>query len=196
MVSPAARRIVVRPVSRLTRRRARGLSFACARPIGWWWCARPTTTGPTRLPFEIETAERRRVPPPARELVLLHHRRAGTRQPGRTSPILAGGLYRPAHRHIRLDYPCRHRSPVWLLNQTGHAAAASRHGGRRRKRAFTPRSVSPGRCAIGVPADQVGGNSALRTSPPASPRAGRTRSFRPALPRCLASIPAQPLNDC
>ncbi|MFO1086278.1 MAG: patatin-like phospholipase family protein [Reyranellaceae bacterium] len=107
---------------------------------------------PTRLPFEIETAQSGAVFHRRRELVLLHEGRDPTA--GSTSPILAGGLY-GQHHHIRLDIHADIDRLARLL--TGHAVGVVMAGGG--ARAFTHIGVVKALRQSGVPVDQVGGTS-------------------------------------
>ena len=107
---------------------------------------------PTRLPFEIESAQARAVFHRRRELVLLHE---GHDPPaGATSPLLAGGLY-GQHHHIRLDIHSDIDRFARLL--TGHAVGVVMAGGG--ARAFAHIGVVKALHASGVPVDQVGGAS-------------------------------------
>lgn len=107
---------------------------------------------PTRLPFEIETAQSGAVFHRRRELVLLHE---GHDPPaGSTSPMLAGGLY-GQHHHVRLDIHSDIDRLARLL--TGHAVGIVMAGGG--ARAFTHIGVIKALRASGVPVDQVGGTS-------------------------------------
>src|SRR5262245_2672704 len=107
---------------------------------------------PTRLPFEIETAQSGAIFHRRRELVLLHegHDPAA----GSTSPMLAGGLY-GQHHHVRLDIHSDIDRLARLL--TGHAVGVVMAGGG--ARAFTHIGVVKALRAAGVPIDQVGGTS-------------------------------------
>jgi NTE family protein len=107
---------------------------------------------PTRLPFEIETAQSGAVFHRRRELVLLHEGRDPSA--GATSPILAGGLY-GQHHHIRLDIHADIDRLARLL--TGHAVGVVMAGGG--ARAFTHIGVVKALRQSGVPVDQVGGTS-------------------------------------
>ena len=107
---------------------------------------------PTRLPFEIETAQSGAVFHRRRELVLLHE---GHDPPaGSTAAMLAGGLY-GQHHHVRLDIPGDIDRLARLL--TGHAVGVVMAGGG--ARAFTHIGVIKALRASGVPVDQVGGTS-------------------------------------
>jgi NTE family protein len=107
---------------------------------------------PTRLPFEIESAQARAVFHRRRELVLLHE--GHDPPPGATAPLLAGGLY-GQHHHIRLDIHSDIDRFARLL--TGHAVGVVMAGGG--ARAFTHIGVVKALHASGVPVDQVGGAS-------------------------------------
>ena len=107
---------------------------------------------PTRLPFEIETAQSGAVFHRRRELVLLHEGRDPAA--GSTSPILAGGLY-GQHHHVRLDIPADIDRLARLL--TGHSVGVVMAGGG--ARAFTHIGVIKALRQSGVPVDQVGGTS-------------------------------------
>ena len=107
---------------------------------------------PTRVPFEIESAQARAVFHRRRELVLLHE---GHDPPaGVTSPLLAGGLY-GQHHHVRLDIHSDIDRFARLL--TGHAVGVVMAGGG--ARAFSHIGVVKALHASGVPVDQVGGAS-------------------------------------
>jgi NTE family protein len=107
---------------------------------------------PTRVPFEIESAQARAVFHRRRELVLLHE---GHDPPaGATSPLLAGGLY-GQHHHVRLDIHSDIDRFARLL--TGHAVGVVMAGGG--ARAFSHIGVVKALHASGVPVDQVGGAS-------------------------------------
>ncbi|HYR67410.1 MAG TPA: patatin-like phospholipase family protein [Reyranella sp.] len=107
---------------------------------------------PTRLPFEIESAQARAVFHRRRELVLLHE--GHDPPPGATAPLLAGGLY-GQHHHIRLDIHSDIDRFARLL--TGHAVGVVMAGGG--ARAFAHIGVVKALHASGVPVDQVGGAS-------------------------------------
>ncbi|MGE4080929.1 MAG: patatin-like phospholipase family protein, partial [Reyranella sp.] len=107
---------------------------------------------PTRLPFEIETAQSGAVFHRRRELVLLHEGRDPSA--GATAPVLAGGLY-GQHHHIRLDIPADIDRLARLL--TGHSVGVVMAGGG--ARAFTHIGVVKALRLSGVPVDQVGGTS-------------------------------------
>jgi len=107
---------------------------------------------PTRLPFEIETAQSGAVFHRRRELVLLHEGRDPSA--GATAPLLAGGLY-GQHHHIRLDVPADIDRLARLL--TGHSVGVVMAGGG--ARAFTHIGVVRALRQSGVPVDQVGGTS-------------------------------------
>ncbi len=107
---------------------------------------------PTRLPFEIETAQSGAVFHRRRELVLLHE--GHDPKPGSTTPILAGGMY-GQHHHVRLDILSDIDRLARLL--TGHAVGVVMAGGG--ARAFTHIGVIKALRASGVPIDQVGGTS-------------------------------------
>ena len=107
---------------------------------------------PTRLPFEIETAQSGAVFHRRRELVLLHE--GHDPKPGSTAPMLAGGLY-GQHHHVRLDIHADIDRLARLL--TGHAVGVVMAGGG--ARAFTHIGVVKALRASGVPIDQVGGTS-------------------------------------
>ena len=92
---------------------------------------------PTRIPFEIETAQSGAVFHRRRELVLLHE--GHDPKPGTTAPMLAGGMY-GQHHHVRLDIHADIDRLARLL--TGHAVG-----------------VVKALRAAGVPIDQVGGTS-------------------------------------
>jgi NTE family protein len=110
------------------------------------------TEAPTRLPFEIETAQAGAVFHRRRELVLLHEGHDPT--PGSTASQLAGGMY-GQHHHVRLDLPADFDRLARLI--TGHAVGAVMAGGG--ARAFTHIGVVKALRASGVPLDQVGGTS-------------------------------------
>jgi NTE family protein len=107
---------------------------------------------PTRVPFEIETAQTGAVFHRRRELVLLHE--GADPRPGSTAPQLAGGMY-GQHHHVRLDIPGDVDRLARLL--TGHAVGVVMAGGG--ARAFTHIGVVKALRASGVPIDQVGGTS-------------------------------------
>jgi NTE family protein len=107
---------------------------------------------PTRLPFEIETAQSGAVFHRRRELVLLHE--GHDPKPGSTAPMLAGGMY-GQHHHVRLDIPADIDRLARLL--TGHAVGVVMAGGG--ARAFTHIGVVKALRQAGVPIDQVGGTS-------------------------------------
>ena len=107
---------------------------------------------PTRVPFEIETAQTGAVFHRRRELVLLHE--GADPRPGSTAPMLAGGMY-GQHHHVRLDLPADIDRLARLL--TGHAVGVVMAGGG--ARAFTHIGVVKALRASGVPIDQVGGTS-------------------------------------
>jgi NTE family protein len=107
---------------------------------------------PTRLPFEIETAQSGAVFHRRRELVLLHE---GHDPPANsTAPMLAGGMY-GQHHHVRLDIHSDIDRLARLL--TGHAVGVVMAGGG--ARAFTHIGVVKALRTSGVPIDQVGGTS-------------------------------------
>jgi NTE family protein len=107
---------------------------------------------PTRVPFEIESAQARAVFHRRRELVLLHE--GHDPPPGATAPLLAGGLY-GQHHHVRLDIHSDIDRFARLL--TGHAVGVVMAGGG--ARAFSHIGVVKALHASGVPVDQVGGTS-------------------------------------
>ena len=107
---------------------------------------------PTRLPFEIETAQSGAVFHRRRELVLLHE--GHDPKPTSTAPMLAGGMY-GQHHHVRLDIHADIDRLARLL--TGHAVGVVMAGGG--ARAFTHIGVVKALRASGVPIDQVGGTS-------------------------------------
>src|SRR5690349_15912241 len=79
---------------------------------------------PTRLPFEIETAQSGAVFHRRRELVLLHE--GHDPKPASTAPLLAGGMY-GQHHHVRLDIHADIDRLARLL--TGPAAGVVMSGG-------------------------------------------------------------------
>ena len=107
---------------------------------------------PTRLPFEIETAQSGAVFHRRRELVLLHE--GHDPKAGSTAQMLAGGMY-GQHHHVRLDIPADIDRLARLL--TGHAVGVVMAGGG--ARAFTHIGVVKALRQSGVPIDQVGGTS-------------------------------------
>lgn len=107
---------------------------------------------PTRLPFEVETAQSGAVFHRRRELVLLHEGRDP--RPGSTAPLLAGGLY-GHHHHVRIDIHADIDRLARLL--TGHAVGVVMAGGG--ARAFTHIGVVKALRECGVPIDLVGGTS-------------------------------------
>ena len=107
---------------------------------------------PTRLPFEIETAQPGAVFHRRRELVLLHEGRDP--RSGTTSPLLAGGVY-GQHHHVRLDIHSDFDRLARLI--TGHAVGVVMAGGG--ARAFTHVGVVKALRASGVPIDLIGGTS-------------------------------------
>ena len=107
---------------------------------------------PTRIPFEIETAQSGAVFHRRRELVLLHE--GHDPKPGATAQMLAGGLY-GQHHHVRLDIHADIDRLARLL--TGHAVGVVMAGGG--ARAFTHIGVVKALRVSGVPIDQVGGTS-------------------------------------
>jgi NTE family protein len=107
---------------------------------------------PTRLPFEVESAQTGAVFHRRRELVLLHEGRDPPA--GSTAPMLAGGMY-GQHHHVRLDIHADIDRLARLL--TGHAVGVVMAGGG--ARAFTHIGVVRALRASGVPLDQVGGTS-------------------------------------
>jgi NTE family protein len=107
---------------------------------------------PTKLPFEVETAQSGAVFHRRRELVLLHE--GHDPQPGSTAPLLAGGLY-GHHHHVRIDIHADIDRLARLL--TGHAVGVVMAGGG--ARAFTHIGVVKALRECGVPIDLVGGTS-------------------------------------
>ncbi|WP_439614371.1 patatin-like phospholipase family protein, partial [Reyranella sp.] len=107
---------------------------------------------PTRVPFEIETAQSGAVFHRRRELVLLHE--GQDPRAGSTAPLLAGGLY-GNHHHVRLDIHADVDRLARLL--TGHAVGVVMAGGG--ARAFTHIGVVKALRQCGVPIDLVGGTS-------------------------------------
>lgn len=107
---------------------------------------------PTKVPFEIESAQSGAVFHRRRELVLLHE--GHDPSPGSTSPLLAGGLY-GQHHHVRLDIHSDIDRLARLL--TGHAVGVVMAGGG--ARAFAHIGVVKALRASGVPVDQAGGTS-------------------------------------
>jgi NTE family protein len=107
---------------------------------------------PTRVPFEIETAQSGAVFHRRRELVLLHE--GHEPKAGSTAPLLAGGLY-GNHHHVRLDIPADIDRLARIL--TGHAVGVVMAGGG--ARAFTHIGVVKALRECGVPIDLVGGTS-------------------------------------
>lgn len=107
---------------------------------------------PTKLPFEIETAQSGAIFHRRRELVLLHE--GHDPKPGSTTPLLAGGLY-GHHHHVRLDIHSDIDRLARLL--TGHAVGVVMAGGG--ARAFTHIGVVRALRESGVPIDLVGGTS-------------------------------------
>jgi NTE family protein len=107
---------------------------------------------PTKLPFEVETAQSGAVFHRRRELVLLHDGRDP--RPGSTAPLLAGGLY-GHHHHVRIDIHADIDRLARLL--TGHAVGVVMAGGG--ARAFTHIGVVKALRECGVPIDLVGGTS-------------------------------------
>jgi len=107
---------------------------------------------PTRILFEIETAQSGAVFHRRRELVLLHE--GHDPRPGSTASQLAGGMY-GQHHHVRLDLPSDFDRLARLI--TGHAVGAVMAGGG--ARAFTHIGVVKALRQSGVPIDQVGGTS-------------------------------------
>ncbi len=107
---------------------------------------------PTRLPFEIETAQPGAVFHRRRELVLLHEGRDP--DAGSTTPLLAGGLY-GQHHHVRLDLQSDFDRLARLI--TGHAVGVVLAGGG--ARAFAHVGAIRALRASGVPIDQTGGTS-------------------------------------
>ncbi|HTR86860.1 MAG TPA: cyclic nucleotide-binding and patatin-like phospholipase domain-containing protein [Reyranella sp.] len=109
-------------------------------------------THPTRLPFEVEAAQRGAVFHRRRELVLLHE--GHDPGSGTTASMLAGGLY-GQHHHVRLDLPSDFDRLARLI--TGHAVGVVMAGGG--ARSFGHVGVVKALRASGVPIDQVGGTS-------------------------------------
>lgn len=109
-------------------------------------------THPTKLPFEVETAQRGAVFHRRRELVLLHE--GHDPGSGTTAPLLAGGLY-GQHHHVRLDLPSDFDRLARLI--TGHAVGLVMAGGG--ARSFGHVGVIKALRSAGVPIDQVGGTS-------------------------------------
>ena len=107
---------------------------------------------PTKLPFEVETAQSGAVFHRRRELVLLHE--GHDPRPGSTAPLLAGGLY-GHHHHVRIDIHADIDRLARLL--TGHAVGVVMAGGG--ARAFTHLGVVKALRECGVPIDLVGGTS-------------------------------------
>ncbi|MDB5487344.1 MAG: cyclic nucleotide-binding protein [Reyranella sp.] len=107
---------------------------------------------PTRLPFEVETAQSGAVFHRRRELVLLHE--GHDPKAGSTAALLAGGLY-GNHHHVRLDIHSDIDRLARLL--TGHAVGVVMAGGG--ARAFTHIGVIKALRESGVPIDLVGGTS-------------------------------------
>jgi NTE family protein len=107
---------------------------------------------PTKLPFEVETAQSGAVFHRRRELVLLHEGRDP--RPGSTAALLAGGLY-GHHHHVRIDIHADIDRLARLL--TGHAVGVVMAGGG--ARAFTHIGVVKALRESGVPIDLVGGTS-------------------------------------
>jgi len=107
---------------------------------------------PTKLPFEVETAQSGAIFHRRRELVLLHE--GHDPRPGSTTPLLAGGLY-GHHHHVRLDIHSDIDRLARLL--TGHAVGVVMAGGG--ARAFTHIGVVKALRESGVPIDLVGGTS-------------------------------------
>ena len=107
---------------------------------------------PTKLPFEVETAQSGAVFHRRRELVLLHE--GHDPRPGSTAPLLAGGLY-GHHHHVRIDIHADIDRLARLL--TGHAVGVVMAGGG--ARAFTHIGVVKALRECGVPIDLVGGTS-------------------------------------
>jgi NTE family protein len=125
----------------------------CLRQADCLIVVRNADTGdPTKLPFEIETAQPGAVFHRRRELVLLHE--GHDPKPGSTTGQLAGGLY-GQHHHVRLDVPSDIDRLARLI--TGHAVGIVMAGGG--ARAFTHIGVVKALRASGVPVDQVGGTS-------------------------------------
>lgn len=113
---------------------------------------RADTEYPTKLPFEVETAQSGAIFHRRRELVLLHE--GHDPGPGSTAPMLAGGLY-GHHHHVRLDIHSDIDRLARLL--TGHAVGVVMAGGG--ARAFTHIGVVKALRESGVPIDLVGGTS-------------------------------------
>jgi NTE family protein len=113
---------------------------------------RADTEYPTKLPFEVETAQSGAIFHRRRELVLLHE--GHDPGPGSTAPLLAGGLY-GHHHHVRLDIHSDIDRLARLL--TGHAVGVVMAGGG--ARAFTHIGVVKALRESGVPIDLVGGTS-------------------------------------
>ncbi len=107
---------------------------------------------PTKLPFEVETAQSGAVFHRRRELVLLHE--GHDPRPGSTAPLLAGGLY-GHHHHVRIDIHSDIDRLARLL--TGHAVGVVMAGGG--ARAFTHIGVVKALRECRVPIDLVGGTS-------------------------------------
>ena len=107
---------------------------------------------PTKLPFEVETAQSGAVFHRRRELVLLHE--GHDPKAGTTAALLAGGLY-GNHHHVRLDIHSDIDRLARLL--TGHAVGVVMAGGG--ARAFTHIGVIKALRESGVPIDLVGGTS-------------------------------------
>ena len=107
---------------------------------------------PTKLPFEIESAQAGAVFHRRRELVLLHE--GHDPGAGKTTGLLAGGLY-GQHHHVRLDIHSDIDRLARLL--TGHAVGLVMAGGG--ARAFTHIGVVKALRESGVPVDLVGGTS-------------------------------------
>jgi NTE family protein len=107
---------------------------------------------PTRLPFELESAETGGVFHRRRELVLLHN--GHDPKPGSTAPLLAGGIYGQYH-HVRLDLHSDIDRLARLL--TAHAVGVVMAGGG--ARGFAHIGVVKALRASGVPIDLVGGSS-------------------------------------
>jgi NTE family protein len=107
---------------------------------------------PTRLPFELESAQTGGVFHRRRELVLLHDGRDP--KPGSTAPLLAGGVY-GQHHHVRLDLHADIDRLARLL--TAHAVGVVMAGGG--ARGFAHIGVVKALRASGVPIDLVGGSS-------------------------------------
>ncbi len=107
---------------------------------------------PTKLPFDVETAQSGAVFHRRRELVLLHE--GHDPKAGATAALLAGGLY-GNHHHVRLDIHSDIDRLARLL--TGHAVGVVMAGGG--ARAFTHIGVIKALRESGVPIDLVGGTS-------------------------------------